>query len=119
LPVTVWAEARLPGFHCWPEAPAHRSYLAVRHRHLFHVRADVAVMHDNRDVEFHDLRGWITAWWGEGDRECGTMSCEQVARELATYLDGLAVPVLSVAVSEDGEAGAVLTISYGGDDCTQ
>lgn len=107
MSVTVWAEARLPGYHCWPAAPAHRGYLASRHRHLFRIRVSAEVLHDDRDVEFHDLRGYIAAWWGPGDRECGTRSCEELARELAAYCDDLAVSVTAVAVSEDGEAGAV------------
>jgi hypothetical protein len=115
VPVTVWAKARLPGFHCWPGAPSHRAYLAGRHRHLFHIHAEVAVTHDERDIEFHDLRSYITNWWGPGDRECGTDSCETLARDLARYLDIAGVPVVFVEVSEDGESGAVLSISYGGD----
>lgn len=105
--VTVWAAARLPGFHCWPSAPPHRAYLRDRHRHLFHVRAAVAVRHDDRDTEFHDLMDLVRQWWGPGDRECGAASCEALARDLAAFLGSRGLAVAEVEVSEDGEAGAV------------
>ncbi len=107
--VTVWATARLPGFHRWPGAPAHRAYLRDRHRHLFHVRAAVRVAHDDRDTEFHDLSDMIRGWWGPGARECDAMSCEALARELGAWLRNRGVAVASAEVSEDGESGSVVT----------
>lgn len=109
--VAVWARLDLPGMHRWPFAPPHRAYLASPHRHLFRVTAEVAVGHDDRQVEFHDLHDMIRAWWGtaEGIRDCGTASCERMARELAAYLDAQhGLRVTRVEVSEDGEAGAVV-----------
>ncbi|GAA2746206.1 hypothetical protein [Kitasatospora cinereorecta] len=107
---TVWAEVRLPGFHHWPAAPEHRAYLRARHRHLFHIRASVHVGHDDRDTEFHDLADHIRAWWGPGDRECGPASCEALARTLAEHLTAMGLRLDEVAVSEDGEAGAVIRL---------
>lgn len=109
--VTVWATARLPGFHCWPAAPDSRAYLRERHRHLFHVRADALVSHDDRDIEFHDLSDMLREWWGHGDRQCGDRSCEALARELAGYLLERGVTVTTAEVAEDGECGAVVTIA--------
>ncbi|WP_371500335.1 hypothetical protein OG871_27660 [Kitasatospora sp. NBC_00374] len=110
---TVWAEVRLPGFHHWPAAPEHRAYLRARHRHLFHIRAAVHVVHDDRDTEFHDLADHIRAWWGPGDRECGPASCETLARALAEHLTAMGLRLDEVAVSEDGEAGAVVRLPKG------
>jgi hypothetical protein len=107
--VTVWATAQLPGFHRWPDAPLHRSYLRERHRHLFHVKAAARVAHDDRDTEFHDLSDMIRAWWGLPIRECGTASCEALARDLAGYLAAADVDVAWTEVSEDGESGAIFT----------
>lgn len=106
----VWAEVRLPGFHHWPAAPDHRSYLRARHRHLFHITTTVAVAHDDRDTEFHDLGDIVRGWWGPGARECGPASCETLARTLADYLRAQGLRVVEVAVSEDGEAGATVTV---------
>ncbi|MCC9309115.1 hypothetical protein LN042_18850 [Kitasatospora sp. RB6PN24] len=104
----VWTEVRVPGFHHWPAAPEHRSYLRARHRHLFHLQARIHVDHDDRAFEFHDLQDVIRAWWGPGDRECGAASCELLARSLAGHLAALGLRVEQVSVSEDGEAGAIV-----------
>jgi hypothetical protein len=112
---TVWATVDLPGFHCWPTAPPRRAYLRDRHRHLFRVTAEVAVSHDDRDVEFHDLADLIRAWWAaESDgalaRECGPKSCEALANELGAALaGGPNLAVTRITVSEDGECGATIT----------
>jgi hypothetical protein len=107
--VTVWARVALPGFHYWPGAPPHRSYLSARHRHLFIVAVAVAVDHDDRDTEFHDLADLIREWWGPPGRDWGASSCETLARGLAATLDDAGAAVVSVEVSEDGESGATYT----------
>ncbi|WP_327074455.1 hypothetical protein OG196_31945 [Kitasatospora purpeofusca] len=112
---TVWAEVHLPGFHHWPAAPQHRSYLRARHRHLFHIRVTAHAAHDDRDTEFHDLGDAIRAWWGPADRECGAASCEALARALADHLSGLGLHLAEVAVSEDGEAGAIVRVPKEGE----
>lgn len=103
----IWVKDRLPGFHCWPDAPAARAYLADRHRHMFDVRVTVEVGHVARDVEFFELTDEIKAWWGAGERECGASSCEAVAVNLGEHLLSQDLVVTSVEVSIDGEGGAV------------
>lgn len=104
--VTVWSTVVLEGWHRWPTAPDHRSYLRDRHRHLFNITAHVAVSHDDRDVEFHDLRDLITVWW---ETERGAQSCEAIAQELHDHLtDNAKLTVTEVTVSEDGYDGATL-----------
>lgn len=106
--VEVWATVRVPGFHRWPDAPPRRAYLRARHRHLFHVRVTVDVLHDDRDVEFHDLQDRILMHMGAGTREFGAMSCEAIARDLGRALRSLGVVVSQVEISEDGENGATV-----------
>jgi len=92
------------------EVLPNRGYLADRHRHLFHVRVEVPVMHDERDVEFHELRDYAEMWWPR-DGELGSMSCESIARDIAGHvLQNWPLPWIQVSVSEDGEAGAVVRI---------
>lgn len=111
--VTVWAKVALPGFHRWPGATGRRAYLADRHRHLFHIRAEVAAGHDDRDVEFHDLQDLIRDWWGPDTRDHGSNSCEHLARALGQYLTDEGCTVVSVEVSEDDECGAVVRFTGG------
>lgn len=111
MTTTVWAAVDLPGFHRWPDAPDHRDYLRARHRHLFRITPEVRVDHRDRDVEFHDLGDLVRAWWGTdlSGRECGALSCEDIAHELGNHLYALGLTVVRVTVSEDGECGATLT----------
>jgi len=108
----VWAQVRLPGWHHWPDAPPHRSYLASSHRHMFHVRAEVRVQHAERQIEFHDLQDAIRMWWPE-DEQFGAASCETIGTQLGEWLLGrLGISACAVEVSEDGEAGARVTVSH-------
>ncbi len=99
------------GWHNWPGAPAHRAYLAHRHRHLFHVTARCLAEHDEREIEFHDLqdrvRGLLRVM-GSSEGQFGGMSCEAIARQVAEALArGYGRP-FSVEVNEDGECGATV-----------
>lgn len=107
---TVWSTVRLYGFHCWPDAHEERDYLRDRHRHEFVFTVHVKVGHEDRDVEFHDLRDLIGCWWVEsGGQERGSASCERMGREVADYLAGRhGLSVARVVVSEDGYDGATL-----------
>ncbi len=100
--VTFTAE----GFHCWPKATPWRRYLAARHRHLFHVRVELPVSHDDREIECHDLRDFCIMAFGSGD--FGHQSCEMLAETLAVNVSMRygAMKNLAVSVMEDGEVGA-------------
>jgi hypothetical protein len=92
------------GWHRWPNAPEHRAYLASSHRHLFHVEVSMRTFHDDREIEFHDVLDWARAEFGSGD--FGSASCEMLARALATSGSKKYGRRVTVAVFEDGEAGA-------------
>lgn len=102
---TIWTNVHLIGWHRWPGATGHRDYLAARHRHEFHVRPEIVVSHDDREIEFHDLRDIVIGWW---QPEQGDNSCETIARDLWAYLESLGLTVASITVSEDGYEGATL-----------
>lgn len=115
-PASVWVTHRFVGFHAWPDAPPRRLYLASLHRHVFHVKTKVHVMHDDREVEFHDLldRSLAAAeTLGEpmppDARNLGPMSCEMIARNIAAAVS-ISYPgrTVVVEVSEDGESGAIV-----------
>jgi hypothetical protein len=102
----VWVTHRFVGFHAWPDAPAERAYLRARHRHLFHVRAELDVAGADREVEFHDLLELVSWHCGRLPRsELG--SCESIAELLAGAIHrSYPGRRIAVDVSEDGEAGA-------------
>lgn len=125
----VYASTSFVGFHRWPDADAHtdgrRAYLADVHRHTFTVTAHVAVDHDDRAVEFHDLTDTLEQWVTRqpvavvasptgpdqfpGGHDLGGQSCEMLAMSVAEHLHHRwPDAVRSVAVAEDNEVGAVL-----------
>lgn len=99
------------GFHYWPGAVKHphRKYLADRHRHLFHFRVEMDVMHDDRDVEFHDVLQYCKFVTSDS-RDYGPMSCEAIARMLLERVNHKWPDRnASVTVSEDNECGATVS----------
>lgn len=115
----IWVTHRFDGFHAWHDAPQVRSYLASPHRHLFHVKLTMDVHHDDREVEFHDLRDEVVGICGtlgvDGpgkSRALHGMSCEQIALFIAEAIrqrhDGRS---LECEVSEDGELGAIVALA--------
>jgi hypothetical protein len=84
------------------------SFLADRHRHIFHIAASKQVFHDDRDVEFilfkRNILNYIESnykGFATGMCEFGNMSCEMIAREILEYFE-----CEWVEVFEDGENGA-------------
>lgn len=99
----VIATARFEGFHCWPDAPDEVAFLRDRHRHVFHVRAEKAVTHSDRDVEFVLLGRAVKAFCEglAGSAEVESWSCEHWAEALIERFD-----LTACEVWEDGENGA-------------
>lgn len=110
----VYCTVHIEGIHRWKDCPLEEvAYLRDPHRHMFHIKAFVPVLHDDRDVEFimlkHKITEYlITRYWSD-EYKClffDSMSCEMIARELIDAFD------LTVCeVSEDGENGSA-TMRY-------
>jgi len=103
----VWIVTSFEGYHRWKDAPKEVEFLREWHRHIFHVRLEVPVNHDNRDVEFIMLKQSVEAWLDVNGYLRGRFeeSCEQIAIRLAN-----AFSASQVEVSEDGENGARIVI---------
>lgn len=120
------------GMHHYPGAPDAVAFLRNPHRHIFHMRAKVAVGHNNRDVEFILLKRDCLAFnianckgtalnaaqhealeWCKFNKEAwlfdfGSLSCEQIASEIFLHLSGLGYDVRVVGCGEDGEFEATV-----------
>ena len=116
---SVWVTAQFTGYHRWEAAPAKVGFLRDMHRHVFHVRVEVAVDHDDRDVEFFILKEaveTIIRMEFAGKTDIG--SCEMIARKIHTELNRrhlhvegdtyCVLSVMQVDVSDDGENGATI-----------
>jgi 6-pyruvoyl-tetrahydropterin synthase len=110
---SVFCRTRFVAFHRWKDAPEKFKYLSAPHRHEFHVTVEVSVSHDNRDVEFIELRDkvdyYIHGKYGHSDYKFPTGdSCEMMCDYLAFQLSDLEeYYVKRIEVSEDGENGAI------------
>jgi hypothetical protein len=112
----IWVTFQKEGIHRYPEAgidPALKtgdwldvSFLAEPHRHIFHFRVEMEVFHDNRDVEFIQLKRIIESWYRTNVLQLDFKSCEMIARDLHMQLI-IQWPARDyvVEVSEDGENG--------------
>jgi hypothetical protein len=110
----VFCTLQIEGQHNWPGCPFPEvAYLKDLHRHVFHIKAYKKVTHDDRDVEFIMLKHKIESYFYEEYFDSNirmmdfeNMSCEMIAKELITKFD-----LLKCEVSEDGENGAIVSVT--------
>ena len=115
----IWVTFRKEGIHCYPAAatdPALAtgdeydvSFLGTPHRHIFHFRVWVDVVHNDRDIEFIQFKRWLENLYNGGTLQLNYKSCEMMADDLydqiAARYPGRAV---WIEVAEDGENGALI-----------
>lgn len=112
----IWVTFSREGIHCYPAAATDPllatgdrydvSFLASPHRHIFHFRVSITVVHNDRDIEFIQFKRWLEDLYGSGTISLDHKSCEMMADDLyiqiAARYPGRAV---GIEVSEDGENG--------------
>lgn len=115
----IWVTYQKEGIHRYPAAAEDPSlatgdwldvsFLATPHRHIFHFRVEMEVFHDNRDVEFIQLKRIIENQYSTGVLLLNYKSCEMMARDLYDSLISM-YPARDyvIEVSEDGENGCRL-----------
>ena len=115
----IWVTFRKEGIHCYPAAatdPALAtgdeydvSFLGTPHRHIFHFRVWIDVLHNDRDIEFIQFKRWLENLYKDGILQLDYKSCEMMADDLyaeiaARYSDR----AVWIEVAEDGENGALI-----------
>jgi hypothetical protein len=112
----IWVTFQKEGIHKYPaaaDAPnlatgdwLDVSFLGTPHRHIFHFRVEMEVFHDDRDVEFIQLKRILENLYVSGTLQLNYKSCEMMARELYTSVESM-YPGRDyvIEVSEDGENG--------------
>ena len=83
----IWATFQREGIHCYPEALtnpglADVSFLGHPHRHIFHFKVYIEVLHDNRDIEFIQFKRWLEELYGQEALALNNQSCEMIANNL-------------------------------------
>ena len=115
----IWVTFQKEGIHCYPAAATDPtlatgdeydvSFLSAPHRHIFHFRVWIDVVHNDRDIEFIQFKRWLEKLYREETIQLDYKSCEMMSDDL--YLQIAArYPERSVwiEVSEDGENGALI-----------
>ena len=117
----IWVTFQKEGIHKYPAAledPALAtgdeydvSFLGYPHRHKFHFRVAISVVHNDRDIEFIQFKRWLEDLYGDGEvLDLNYKSCEMIADDLylqiASRYPGRKV---TIEVSEDGENGCTIT----------
>lgn len=85
------------------------SFLGVPHRHVFHFRVEIDVVHNDRDIEFIQFKRWLERLYSMETLQLDYKSCEMIAEDLAGEISQkYPNRAFNVTVSEDNENGATL-----------
>ena len=112
---SIWVTFQKEGIHKYPAALtnpdlADVSFLGYPHRHIFHFKVEIGVTHDDRDIEFIQLKRWLESRYDNRSLELDYKSCEMICDDLAiVILHRYPNRALTITVSEDGENGATCT----------
>jgi len=115
----IWVTFQKEGIHKYPAAatdPALAtgdeydvSFLGYPHRHMFHFRVWIDVVHNDRDIEFIQFKRWLERLYADGVIQLDYKSCEMMSDDLylqiATKYPGRTV---WIEIAEDGENGALV-----------
>jgi hypothetical protein len=109
MKTTITIKLQVEGVHRWAKCP-HEDVKFLRdfHRHIFYIKCEKQVFHDDRDVEFIRFKREVFRYLKEkyDDGEClkfNDMSCEMIAKELVSKYD-----LIKCSVFEDNENGATV-----------
>ena len=115
----IWVSFSKEGIHKYPAAltdPALKtgdeydvSFLGSPHRHIFHFRVWIDVLHNDRDIEFIQFKRWLEKLYNENTLELNYRSCEMIAEGLYAKITArYPNREVWINVSEDGENGAFM-----------
>jgi len=105
MKIIVWIQTSFEGFHRWKDSPEGVEFLRDYHRHIFRVKLGVEAKHDDRDIEFFQLKRDVERYIKEHYQgEYFGDSCEMIAMKLLARFNAD-----FVEVSEDGENGATVS----------
>jgi len=102
---TIIVKYQFEALHHWADCPLEEvSFLRYKHRHLFYVKAEKEVFHNDRDIEIIMLKREMQSY-SNSKYDYGTWSCEQIAEDLL-----LKYNLKCCSVLEDNENGAKIYI---------
>ncbi len=113
----IWVRFQKEGIHCYPAAlddptlatgdEYDVSFLGHPHRHTFHFKVWIEVMHDDRDIEFIQFKRWMENIYADGTMKLDFKSCEMMSDDLYVAITKrYPGRNIEIDVSEDGENGS-------------
>lgn len=107
----IFCSLKVEGLHCWSTCNIQEViYLRDLHRHIFGFKCYLTVNHDNRDVEFielkHKISKYLTERYFDEKYQClnfGGKSCEMLGAELGSFFN-----LNRIEVNEDEECGSIV-----------
>ena len=115
----IWVTFQKEGIHKYPAAledPALAtgdeydvSFLGYPHRHKFHFRVAISVVHNDRDIEFIQFQRWLENLYKDDILQLDYKSCEMMSDDLFEQIaDSYPRRDIKIEISEDGENGALI-----------
>ena len=115
----IWVTFQKEGIHKYPAAledPALAtgdeydvSFLGYPHRHKFHFRVAISVLHNDRDIEFIQFQRWLENLYKDDILQLDYKSCEMMSDDLFEQIaDSYPGRDIKIEISEDGENGALI-----------
>lgn len=113
----MYTQFQKEGYHYFPGAAKDPKYatgdrydvshLGTKHFHYFNFKVWVQVSHDNRDIEFIQLRRWIEDQYQQGALNMDHKSCEMLCNDLYEKLhEKYPNAEIRIDISEEGINGA-------------
>jgi hypothetical protein len=109
----IFVRFQKEGIHFYPQALedpklADVSFLGYPHRHIFHFEVQLEVFHDDRDIEFIQVKRALEEVYSTGTLELNHKSCEMISDDLAIWIKAKwPKRDLKIIVSEDNENGSI------------
>ena len=97
-------KTNFPAIHNWPGCNVPEvEYLKHPHRHLFYAVIRFKIDHNNRDIEFINMKSKIDEYINlkYKEKNIGAMSCESIAEDILIQFNAD-----FVSIFEDNENGA-------------
>lgn len=115
----IWVTFRKEGIHKYPAALTDPnlatndeydvSFLGHPHRHIFHFRVWINVVHNDRDIEFIQFKRWLENLYASGTIQLDYKSCEMMSDELHAHIvQKYPDREVWIEISEDGENGSFI-----------
>ena len=115
----IWVTFRKEGIHRYPAAAVREdlnttdeydvTFLSYPHRHIFHFRVWIDVLHNDRDIEFIQFKRWLENLYSSSILKLEWKSCEMIADDLYIQIaDRYPNRAVWIEVAEDGENGCLI-----------